>query len=187
MNEKMTLLFVKETGHVLAAITRAADAEAKITAGALAGTALPVRFVGNPGGSGYDDTVLSVPADQLDVFTADYEARALVQPNDYFVSGTDDQKKAELVNRALGITAISISAGNSQVVFEAPVPDKTKVMIVLTGPTASDQQLATGEMVSVGSTVSATINVAELKPSTPYTLLILIAGVWPRTEDISSH
>ncbi|HEY1403179.1 MAG TPA: hypothetical protein VGB05_03565 [Pyrinomonadaceae bacterium] len=187
----MTLLFVKETGHVLAAITRAADAEAQIEATALAGEALLVRFVGDPSGDGYDDTVLSVPADQLDVFTADYEARALVQPNDYFVAGTDDQKKAQQVNRTTQVDPASpILADNSQVeiLVKPPVPDKTKVLMMLAGPTPNDWQLATGESIlhTTPDKSRVTINVAQLKPDTEYSLLILVAGVWPHTKKIKS-
>lgn len=185
MNEKMTLLFVKETGHVLAAITRAADAESEIEAGALAGTALLVRYVGNPTGDGYGDKMLSVPADQLDVFTADYEARALLRPNDYFVSGADDQKKSQQVDRSLPVT-VSLSMNNSQVTVEANVPDKTKALIILSGPTADERQVVAGEMIFNSGTSKATINIAELKPGTDYLLLALIAGVWPYTKKVST-
>jgi hypothetical protein len=184
MNEKMTLLFVKETGHVLAAITRAADAEAKIEASALAGTALPVRYVGDPAGTGYSETVL-VPAGQLDTFTADYEARALQRPNDYFVAGKDDQQKSQQANRFITVTGAPQS-GNSQLKIDANVPDKTKVLVILSGSTPADTQLVSGEMIyDAGLTKSiAILNIAQLNPG-DYTLLILVVGVWPRTEKIT--
>lgn len=187
MNEKMTLLFAKETGHVLAALTRAADAEAAVEASALAGEALPVRYAGNAAANGYGTAEVAVVSGQLAVYTADREANVLLRPRGFFVEDDNGQKSVKPLDQSVAIEtdptvalpALPVMGSKTQVklsVSAGVVAVDTKVWIMLTGPDVEDRQFASGKFAAGGT---ATINVSELKSSTEYALLALVAGVRP--------
>ena len=90
MTDKMTLLFVKHTGHILAAVTRSADPTGEISAEDLARGGLLVR-----GFNG--DTQFEVPSRELDVLTVDLDPALLLQPRAFVVD--EDQKVPVPVSR----------------------------------------------------------------------------------------
>ena len=99
---KMTVVYVKDTGQVMAAVTRAALAEAAPAAAAdgtspevqaLVGDSLPVRSFLNAATSIPNPTLFSIPADQLATLTVDRDEDQLLSPRGYTVL---DGKKIEV-------------------------------------------------------------------------------------------
>lgn len=99
---KMTVLYLKDTGQVMAAVTRAAPAagaQAPLDPGAvdpevtaLAGEALPVRGFVVPLANDPNTLPFSIPAERLGALTVDPDEDQLLAPRRYAV--TDDQKLA---------------------------------------------------------------------------------------------
>src|SRR5262245_23377418 len=87
MSDKMQVLFVKQTGHVLAAFTRAADPEDKPKISVLAGSGLLVRNkkVITPSASGGE--TISVPAGALDVAVVDFDPDVFLLPSIFAAGG----------------------------------------------------------------------------------------------------
>ena len=90
---KMTVVYVKDTGHVMAAVTRAAlpDASPPVAAGpspevqAMVGDSLPVRSFTSLSSNAIDGTQFSVPADKLATLTVDGDQDQLLSPRGYAV------------------------------------------------------------------------------------------------------
>ena len=87
MNEKMQVLIVKQTGHVLAAFTRTADPEDKPAVSALAGSGLLVRNRGAvpPPSSGVETFLVS--SGSLDVAVVDFDPDVFLLPSRFAASG----------------------------------------------------------------------------------------------------
>jgi hypothetical protein len=146
MPDKMTLLFVKHTGHILAAVTRSADPTGTISAEDLARGGLLVR--------GFDSTRPShqfefeVPSRELDVLTVDLEPALLLDPRAFFV---DENKKVpmpvaggsvplpgvQLTATQVTVTPISTPPGST-------VSDDTKVWVQIIGGDLTQPLIATG-------------------------------------------
>ena len=91
---KMTVLYVKDTGQVMAVVTRAALAEAASAGAAdgaapevlaLVGDSLPVRSFLDQGTGLLNPTVFSIPADQLAALTVERDEDQLLSPRSYTV------------------------------------------------------------------------------------------------------
>jgi hypothetical protein len=97
MSDKMQVLFVKPTGHVLAAFTRTADPEDKPKVSALAGSGLLVRNLTTVSVSSSEDETLHVeseggetlvaPSDSLDVAVVDYDQDVFDDPRSFVAGG----------------------------------------------------------------------------------------------------
>ena len=124
MTDKMTLLFVKHTGHILAAVTRSADPTGTISAEDLARGGLLVR-----GFNG--DTQFEVPPRELDVLTVDLDSALLLQPRAFFV---DENQKVPVPVSSGTVNAVSF-VGDSCDCYTSrpPVPEDTKVWVQITG------------------------------------------------------
>ena len=99
---KMTVLYVKDTGQVMAAVTRAALTEAEPAPDgdgpspevkALVGDSLPVRSFLDQATGFPNPTLFSVPADQFAALTVDRDEDQLLSPRSYTVL---DGKKIEV-------------------------------------------------------------------------------------------
>lgn len=162
MSDKMTLLFVKETGHVVAGLTRAADPEANLTADVLAGEALSVRL--NP------DTEFLVEPDQLDVLITDFDEGVLAAPRMFFV---DQDKKVQPVDVT---TTVSASfSGTAQLTVTTSVTEERKVWVEIVGPTPNSRQIVTDKLAA--ATGDVTINLRPLVAGTAYDILVLIGEI----------
>jgi hypothetical protein len=182
MSGKVLLLYVKETGHVLAALTVAADLGEDVKAEALAGAALSVRYASAlPISLG--PTKIFVAADQLLVMTADYDADIMADPRAFFVEEVDGQKKVSPLDQLTAVTAANQGFTQVRVSEASPgtVADEVKVWIQLAGPDPEDVQVATGKF--TGGV--ANVNVKALKPGTPYMVLLLVAGLRVMTIEIT--
>jgi hypothetical protein len=139
---KMTLLYVKSTGQVMAAVTRAAlpgtaqdsagdPAAAAAEVAALAGDALQVRGFAQRGAAPVSSTRFAIPAGQLAALTVERDEEQLLSPRSYAVL---DGKKPEtfpraLLNVALDVRASSITATITEDLSEA-LPFVLQVMPV---------------------------------------------------------
>jgi hypothetical protein len=177
MNEKMTLLLVKETGHIVAALTRAADPEAALKTDLLAGEALLVRYFGNITADGYGATEFLVQPDQLDVLITDLDAGVVSNPRGFFV---DASKEARPLNLVAAVSVTSPLASNAQIVITAAPTEKAKVWIQVVGPPPAIPQVATEEIPADGPNVTVDIRPLD-QPATDYHVLVLVAGLQPRT------
>ena len=79
MSASILLLYVKTTRHVLTAATVAAPPDGEVKPEALAGQALPAKYLGTP------LSLASVPADQLAVLAVDSQTVAIDQARNYYI------------------------------------------------------------------------------------------------------
>jgi hypothetical protein len=88
MNDKMQVLLVKQTSHVLAAFTRAADPEGKPQVSDLLGSGLSVhnRTIVAPAPLSGGETVV-VPSEALDVAVVDYDPDVFAAPTGFVAGG----------------------------------------------------------------------------------------------------
>jgi hypothetical protein len=88
MSDKMQVVFVKQTGHVLAAFTRTADVEGKPPVGALTGNGLIIhnRKVVSATPSVGDETLLASP-EALDIAVVDYDRDVFSNPRAFVAGG----------------------------------------------------------------------------------------------------
>src|SRR5262245_35738598 len=87
MSDKMQVLFVKQTGHVLAAFTRTADPEGKPEVSSLAGSGLLVRNRTIVSGTPSGGETLVAPSDSLDVAVVDYDPDVFNDPRSFVAGG----------------------------------------------------------------------------------------------------
>lgn len=178
MSEKMTLLFVKETGHIVAALTRAADPEAELTTDLLAGEALLVRYFGNVQAIGYGNTEFLIPPEELDVAITDLDDGVISNPRGFFV---DDEKQPQPLNLVAAVSAATPLAQASQIRINAAPTEASKVWIQIVGPPPATPQVATKEIPAGGPNVTIDIRPLD-QPATQYHVLVLVAGLQARTE-----
>ena len=176
MNEKMTLLCAKETRHVLALLTRAADPEAAATAEELSGGALLVRYVGDTTRSITSDARFFVPADDLEAQTVDFDEDVLKNPRAFAL---DADKNIQPLNlTASGLAAAPPTGSDTQVKVSLTnnVTADTPVWLNITdGSTAKTRtdKIASG-------TKEVTVNVGQMTPG-DYYVLVLAAGLPPNS------
>lgn len=85
---KMQVLFVQLTGHVLAAFTRTADPEGKAKVSDLTGTGLPIRNRQNVfASSSAAVETLMVPPDALDLAVVDFDPDVFSEPLGFVAGG----------------------------------------------------------------------------------------------------
>jgi hypothetical protein len=158
---KITVLYVKETGQVMAAVTRvalveaAADDDDEVSADvrALAGAELPVRgFIDANGSTVKPDTaVFSIQAEYLAALTADAEDHQLLAPRQYVVL---DGKRLEPARLA---TPPTVTATNNSHALQ----------VALATPTLEDLKLVVHVQPQGGAAGSSQRLQAVFKPDTP--------------------
>jgi hypothetical protein len=156
MTDKMTLLFIKHTSHILAAVTRNADPTAKISAEELARGGLLVRgLVGS-------DAQFEVPPGELDIATVDLEPTLLLQPRAFFID--EDQEPPLPIISGATVNTVTLTATTVTVKPDnTPVLNDTNVWVLITGGNLTQPQIAKG-LVQSG------------QPSTAFPLVPLEAG-----------
>ena len=90
MSDKMTLLCVKKTGHILGFVTRESDPETTLLPEDLAGENLLVRLIGDTSATTFKTAQFLVPAADLSVEIKDYDEVAVTRPRDFCL---DDSKQ----------------------------------------------------------------------------------------------
>ncbi len=174
MTDKMTVLFVKDTGQVVAALTRAADPEAKLTADLLVGDALVLRYIGDPTELGYGLTDFPIEPDELDVLTPDLETAVLSSPRSFFVDG---DKKVQPTNSISGVTPNFPSTAQIQITAGVAVTQESKVRVEIVKLGTAERQVATAK-IAAGETI-VDVNLRPLEPAITYDVLTLVQGFEP--------
>src|ERR1044071_7586996 len=162
MNEKMTVLFVKETRHVLALLTRAADPEAAAAATELAGESLLVRYVGDTTRTFTPDANFNVPADELDAQTVDFDPDVFAQPRNFSLEEDKNVKPHDLVTTAPAAALPASSDSQIEVTAGAAVADDTPVWLNITD--GSTSKTRTDKIAA--SQTKVTVNVGQMSPGT---------------------
>jgi hypothetical protein len=193
MNDKMTVAFVKKTGHVLAVFTRNADSGGKPSVGALVGAGIPVRD--------NKKVTVVVPPDALDSTLVNYDLDVFEWPLSFAAGGGIVAKLgtpvplsdtgANVANVALATNAITIKldiapAPNTSVWVQVEEADRAP-------ENAPELRIMEDEFKAVaGGTVSLTVILpltmpagprASLPTSTPqkkYNILVLVGGYQAR-------
>ncbi|HEX5143944.1 MAG TPA: hypothetical protein VFW21_08755 [Mycobacterium sp.] len=97
---KLTVVYLQSTGHVLAAVTRAAPPDSAEQVTALTGPHLPVRGIG-----GASPVAVSFPADYLAATTVDDEPDVLLDPHGFeVVENVQKDGTTHYLVRRLGVT-----------------------------------------------------------------------------------
>ena len=86
MTNKMTLILVKKTGHVLGVVTRESDPEGPLEPAGVAGEELLVRFVGDPTAATFNDAQFLVPANELAVEVKDFDQVVVTRPREFWLN-----------------------------------------------------------------------------------------------------
>lgn len=109
MNDKMMVLFVKNTGHVVAASTRAGDPEGKGSAAALAGTGLPVRRIRKIAPAVADEKALVIRPDSLDVAVVQLDPDVFGSPLSFAAGGGVVGKLGTTAEPTVNLTTTKIT------------------------------------------------------------------------------
>ena len=181
MSDKMTVLFVKDTGHVLASLTRASDPEAQLAPDVIAGEAFIMRYIGDPAANGYEDSSFQFKPDQLDVLIPDLNASRLSNPRGYFV---DADKNVVPVNSVTTVAASFTSASQVRLTVGSPLTQESKVWVQIVDPTTSEMQIVTGKIAFAASQVD--LNLSPLDSVTQYDVLALVQGFSPHRHFYST-
>jgi hypothetical protein len=193
---KMTVLYVKDTGQVMAAVTRAALAETAPAAAAdgatpevvaLVGDSLPVRSFLEQGTGLLNPTLFSIPADQLAALTVERDEDQLLSPRNYTVL---DSKKLEVALPPAALPGVT-----------TPVGDPSTVVVTLPADAASDLPLALHLVPEAGTAGGSQHFQGVFKPATPtvrelrfrlraplagdYGVLILLKGYLPAMQHLT--
>lgn len=86
MTDKMTLILVKKTGHVLGVVTRESDPEGKLEPADVAGEKLFVRFAGDPTDAPFALAQFFVPAEELSVEVVDFDPLVVARPRAFYLN-----------------------------------------------------------------------------------------------------
>jgi hypothetical protein len=179
MASQMTVVAVRQTGHILGAITSVAPA-GKATVADVAGDAVPFRVGTGP---------LAIPATELAVAELGFDARVFADPHDarvVFASPPDQDASLAFLNLAvLGVAQVP-SPGDTLTVTTSPltaVTADTPFWILF-------QDTAGGPPVVVVGKIPDTESVSEdvahgLAEGTTYRALVLLAGFGLSSQTIT--
>lgn len=171
MSDKMTVLFVKDTGQVVAALTRAADPEAKLAADLLAGEALVLRYLGNPTAIGYGDNEFLIESDELDVLIPDLDTDVIANPRSFIV---DENQTVQPANSFTTVTPSFPNTAQIRIAVGAAVAQEAKVRVEIIDLDTSERQVVTGKIAAAAMEVD--INLRPLTPLTFHEVLTLVQG-----------
>ena len=190
MPGKMSLVFVKETGNVLAFGTRVAapaafediaDLEGEELNAAkekelaeLLGSELVVRFDWKPTDPDFNSAKFGIPASELDVLIADTDEAVTGKPRKYYVDGTG--KPSAVFATSVTLPTAQSSTKITVEISPDPVSSDTKVWLRVQASNEEDCRIAKGVLqpnVLGGKKVE--IAVPEL-PGGDYLALVAISG-----------
>lgn len=167
MTPRMTVVFVKHTGHVLAALTRTAAADAAMSAADVAGPGLLVRS------AGASDADLEVPAEELDVVVTDLRPEVLLEPRAYRVL-KNGEPQLDALSSLPGVT-VTTTTTDVTVTLVPPPSSEVAVWVLLRKVASGETAVVTGEVTPPGATESMPhpLGAGQLR------LLTLVSGVTP--------
>jgi hypothetical protein len=202
MNEKMTLLFLKQTGHVLASLTRVAVPAIALQTGketeqqkkdneafelrALAGEQLIVRSYLADSATPLKvvvETAFPISSPDLRVFTFDLNPEVLLDPRAHIVNTAQEIEPARSDVTSLIFTPTS-STINVKLPPDVSTPTQVRVQTHLKGGSDPDPQPLKGITTNVGSTTIQEITFpSSLVSGDTYQALILVAGFSPLIKE----
>ncbi len=178
MNDKMTVLYVKQTGHVLAAVTRVAAPDGKIVPDELAGSGLLVRGLGN------NLQTFELPTPELDVQVVNLESNLLLRPWAY--SFDDASKSVSLVTAAISATTVLTKTQVTVTLGQAVVATTAKLMIQIQGGSLAKPLIIKIPDTQIGTTTTTVINVPIVTlDDGDYQMVIFVSGRLPSVSSIT--
>jgi hypothetical protein len=172
VSEKITVLYVEQTGHVLAVLTRAADAEAEPVVEELAGAALPVRRLGDSGEAWFPNVEFLVPASELKAKNVDLKPGVVENPRGFYLDENDEVQPLD-ATRAVDDATLNVAGTQVTVTVTgtAAVAEKSAVWIHITDPNPANAQTQTAEKAEAVNTVN--VNITPLSAGTHYVLTLV--------------
>jgi hypothetical protein len=177
---QLTVLYLGDTGHVVAAVTRADPSGKAPTVAELVGSGLPVRFI-----NGGAPIALSLPAARLAAAAVDDDPTVPQGPTDYGVVETqqDGQTRHELTSQADG-SGITVVLNESDVTVTIPAAAASALPVLVTldkvvsAPPRPDTVVVSGSIPVGGKTVTMR---APLETG-DWDTAVFVAGMTPYTE-----
>ena len=167
MTNKMSLILVKKTGHVLGVVTRESDPEGPLDPAGVAGEELLVRYAGDdPTVATFKDAQFFVPASELSVEVKDFDPVVVTRPREFCLNANKD-----VVGTAGTVTVSNPASSNTQIKLDlgANVIAKTPVWLqVSPAVDPTSKQVRQGE-IDVGQK-EVDLDVLPLDPGDHYVL-----------------
>jgi hypothetical protein len=186
MTEKMTVLYVKATGHVLAALTRVAAPKGEITKEDLVGQGLP--FSGSSSNFIPNVFKFNVPVNELEMSVVDLVADLLLGHSQYSVD--EKHETAKVTNRSNSTISVTHpSSSQVTITIEPNVRNDTKAKIWvqiesegMTVPIICTDEATVTPAATTNTTgpLTATLQITPTLQSGDYHFLILAAGYRPQ-------
>jgi hypothetical protein len=188
MNEKMQVIFIKQTGHVLAAFTRGADPEGKPAVEALVGTGLIIRnkkqILPPPPAIAPTGETIFVPSDSLDVVAVDFDPETFTSPLTFAAGGG----KVELLGSIAPPSALTLA--EDKLTITTTHPNDLKIWAqVQKVPTPTDTEQMTRVMEGIiekgATSADLTLTIfpggpaATIPKPADYYVLVLVEGQRP--------
>lgn len=187
MNDKMTVVYIKKTGHVVAALTRATDPGEKFPVASVAGTGLLVRNRKKaPSAAAGNGEQLLLPLDSLDTASVEYNVEVFGSPLSFAVGGGVAARQGGIFPTITGFTVsgitVALASGTAkedldvwvQVEEAEPVQDTPERRFVAGTIKAGDSSKSLSFTIPPGQTIVSLPN-----PTGDYFVLVLLAGHMP--------
>jgi len=196
MSDKMQVIFVQHTGHVLAAFTRTADPEGKPPVAELVGDGFPARNHAPVPAPTDGVELLIVPptklneaeevVDAIGVATVDFNEAVFISPMNFAVKG-------QLAD-PLSKTTITLKLeADDELTVEVPNDSPTDLNVwaqLAKAPTADDTEVDTrvieqkleknNKSVKLKLTTEPQGPTKAIKPDKPYYIMVLVKGMQPK-------
>ena len=181
MTDKMTVLYVKDTGHVVAALTRVADPEALLTADLLVGEALMLRYIGDPIALAYGFTNFLIESDELDMLTPDLDSGVTLSPRSFLIDG---DKTIQPTNSSTSVVPNFPNTAQIRITVGAAVAQESKVRVEIVNFTTAERQVVT-DKIAAGAT-QIDVNLRPLELDKAHDVLTLVQGFKPDRRSIKT-
>lgn len=169
MSEKITVVYIEQTGHILAALTRAADAEAEPVVAELAGEALPVRRLGDPAEGWFADAQFFVPAAELKAKSVELKPGMIENPRSFYL---DENGEAQPLDATFAVDDATLNGTQIEVKVNAAAKvEKAAVWIHVTDQDLAKAQTQTDEKAENNDKVN--VNISPLSAGTHYVLTLV--------------
>lgn len=169
MTNKMSLIVVKKTGHVLGVVTRESDAEGPLEPAGVAGEELLVRYAGNPTGAAFNVAQFLVPANELAVEVKDFDEVVVTRPREFCLNADK-----QVVGTTGTATVPDPPPSNTQIKVSAGAAVAAKIPVWIQVSSSSDPtntQVRQGE-IDVGQ-LDVDIDVLPLDSGDHYVLALV--------------
>lgn len=174
---KLTVVYLKDAGHVLAALTRADPPQQAEPASALVGIGLPVRFIDNLPAD------VTLPAQDLATVTVDDQPEVVVGPQGFqVVQDSQGQPQVTNVGAASHVTlAIDTSAGATVTLSNATLP----AMVVLQKVASPSLPPTIVSPVTVGPGGTVVLGKAGFTTGQKWNMYLFVQGLQPVAQQIT--